>query len=80
MPTLKKMNPKQREVDRSILDRFLAKEKELLALLGAMENIDMNLNSCKLTIPLLKFSLGDTLRFHIYHNERHLQQANRLLI
>jgi hypothetical protein len=80
MPTLKKMNPKQREVNRSILDRFLAKEKELLALLGAMENIDMNLNSCKLTIPLLKFSLGDTLRFHIYHNERHLQQANRLLI
>lgn len=30
-------------------------------------------------IPLLHFSLGETLRFVIAHNERHLLQAQRLL-
>lgn len=79
MPTLKRMNPKHKKLDISVIARFLDKERELLELLLRMEDIDLNLNSCKLTIPLLKFSLGDTLRFHIYHNERHLQQANRLL-
>lgn len=30
-------------------------------------------------IPFLHFSLGETLRFLIAHNERHLLQAQRLV-
>ena len=30
-------------------------------------------------VPLLRFSLGETLRFLIAHNERHLLQAQRLV-
>ena len=30
-------------------------------------------------VPLLRFSLGETLRFIVAHNERHLLQAQRLV-
>jgi hypothetical protein len=79
MATMKKMNPKGKDLDRTIIDRLIDQQRVLLDLLEKMESIDLNRNRCALTIPVLKFRLGDTLRFHIYHNERHLQQAQRLL-
>ena len=43
---------------------------------------DKNLNNIRIPISInkwIKIKLGDTFRFVIYHNERHIQQAKRVL-
>ncbi|MGB3800065.1 MAG: DinB family protein [Lewinella sp.] len=78
VPTLKKMNPAGAVLDRSILDRFLADERQLRGFIDRARNV--NLNRVKIRSPLvwiLRLRLGDTLRLLTYHDWRHLEQACR---
>lgn len=76
MKSPKNMNPLNSKLDRSVLDTFHEQLHQTLILLEKSKTI--SLNKTKVSISLsrfIKLKLGDTFRFSIYHNERHLQQA-----
>ena len=80
MKTFNNMNPLNSDLDKNIIDRFLSQQQDLLSILKKVES--KNLNKIKTSISiskLIKLKLGDTLRVVIYHNNRHIAQANRLV-
>ncbi len=80
MNTFKSKNPIHSKLKKiNVLSNFIKNQKELLVLLELAKNKDLTKIKTSITLPLLKFRLGDTLRFVIYHNERHVVQAKKLL-
>ena len=81
MKTMKKTNPISKELDRNVIDQFILQQHQLLELLETAKG--KNLNKIKTGISIaswIKLKLGDTFRVVIYHNERHIQQAEKALI
>ena len=80
MKTFQNMNPINSKLTTNVLDEFIAQQKEMLRLLEISKNKDLNKTKCGITISKhIKLKLGDTFRFVIYHNQRHLNQAQRTL-
>jgi hypothetical protein len=52
-------------------------QRQILTLLETEKKVDLRKIKIRTTLPILKFRLGDTLRFVIYHVNRHLVQAKR---
>lgn len=80
MKTATPMNPIAKELNKGTVDRFIDQQQKLLELLEKSRNHD--LKNIKIKTTLSKFialRLGDTLRFVVYHTERHLVQAGELL-
>lgn len=78
MKTFKSMNPINSKVDKKVLILFKENQEEMLKLLEQARS--KNLTKLKTGMTLtkhLKFRLGDTFRFVIYHQERHIKQALR---
>lgn len=80
MKTQKPMNPTGTKLSPQVLKDFIKYQEELLDMIKASENINME----EIRIPtslssLIQLKLGDTLRFIVYHNERHIVQAKKLL-
>ncbi len=81
MKTMKKTNPIRKELDKKVIDKFIEQQKEILELLVLAK--EKNLNKIKTGISIsnwIRLKLGDTFRVVIYHNERHIQQAERALL
>lgn len=80
MKTFKDKNPNGRELDVSVLDKFIDQQNELLKLLEMAGRKDLTRIKTSVSITkLLKLKLGDTFRVLIYHNERHLVQAKKAI-
>jgi hypothetical protein len=79
MNTFKNMNPNHSSLTVTILDRFLKQQRQLLTLLEKAESVNIAKVKCKITLPIIKFNLGSTFKFVVYHNERHLWQASNVL-
>lgn len=80
MKTFQNMNPAGSQLDAGVLERFIQQQERLLQILGQARNTDMERIRIPITISKwIRLKLGDTLRFVIYHNERHIQQAQRAL-
>lgn len=80
MKTLKKTNPLNFESNKNALPNLINNLKEMQALLIKLEKFDLARIKTSISISsLIKLKLGDTLRVVIYHNERHLRQAERAL-
>lgn len=80
MDTFKSKNPIHSSLNTvAVLNRFIAFQEELLTLLTTAKKVDLTKVKTSITLPLLKFRLGDTFRFTIYHNERHIVQAKKVL-
>lgn len=84
MSSPKEMNPAigatTSTLDKTVIREFLDQQKRLLKLLEAAQN--SNLTKIKIPITLttlLKIRLGDTFRFVIFHNERHVLQAGKVV-
>lgn len=80
MKTLKKTNPIGSKLSRNVIDTFIAQQIKLFELLETSDKV--NLNKLKTGISITKWirlKLGDTFRFVIYHNQRHVLQAERVL-
>ncbi|SOU86901.1 DinB family protein [Tenacibaculum dicentrarchi] len=76
MNTFKSKNPIYSKLDKKVvLERFIKLQKELLNLLELSENKNLTKIKTAITLPILKFRLGDTFRFVINHNQRHIIQA-----
>lgn len=79
MKTPKSMNPIFTHLDRNILDLFIENQQNLLKLLEIART--KNLSKIKTNISLtslIKIRLGDTFRFVINHNFRHIKQIERI--
>ena len=80
MSAFKSKSPKYSKLNvNDVLTRFIAFQSELLTLLESAKKVDLTTVKTAITLPLLKFRLGDTFRFVIYHNERHIVQAKKAL-
>lgn len=79
MKTFADKNPDASQLNSTVIDKFIEHQLKWLDILSLCEKIDLNKNKCRLTLPLLKMNMGSTLQFVIYHNERHVVQAKRLL-
>ncbi|MBB4805241.1 hypothetical protein HNP38_000513 [Chryseobacterium defluvii] len=80
MKTFKSMNPIHSQLDKKVLDTFILQQDQLLELLQKAEHINIGKTRTSISISkLIRLKLGDTFRFVIYHNIRHLEQAKRVL-
>ncbi len=80
MKTFKKMNPNNSDLDIKALEEFLNQQKETLVLLKDAKKANLTKIKTGITITnLIKLRLGDTFRVLIYHNQRHMEQAKKLL-
>ncbi|MGG9971702.1 DinB family protein [Ferruginibacter sp. SUN002] len=78
MKTPRDKNPINSQLSVTTIDRLLKQLEKLKTLLLQARTI--NLTKAKTSISLsklIKLRLGDTFRFIVYHNERHILQAQR---
>lgn len=80
MKTFKDKNPLGSKLDKKTLNRFTDQQHRLLELLERARSVSLNKTKVSISISkLVKLKLGDTFRFVIYHNQRHIVQANKVL-
>jgi hypothetical protein len=78
--TLKHLNPQNSNLKRDTLTEFIGHQTHLLHLAGAAQRVDLNVKAVPVEfLRMLKLSIGDTLRFILVHEQRHLQQAENTL-
>lgn len=78
MKTFKDKDPLQAELDIFAIDRFIKQQKQMLRLLEMAGKRDLNRIKMPTTLgKWIKMRLGDILRFVVYHNQRHILQADR---
>jgi len=79
MKTFRNMNPINSKLDKKVIEEFVNQQTELLQLLEDSRKISLNKTRTAISISkLIKLKLGDTFRFVIYHNQRHMVQAQRI--
>ncbi|MCE4063667.1 DinB family protein [Chryseobacterium gleum] len=80
MKTLKAMNPIHSSLDKSVVNTFIKQQEMMLELLEEAQHVDLEKIKTGISISkLIKLKLGDTFRFVIYHNSRHIEQIKRIL-
>ncbi len=79
MKTFKSKNPEGDDFDKVVIRKFINQQLEFLQILRKAEGVSLGRTKTKTTLPLIKFKLGDTLRFVIYHEVRHMVQAQKAL-
>ena len=80
MKTRPHLNPAGSQLDKGTLTEFLDHQQHLLHLLSAAKKNNLNRRSIKVEImPFIRMKIGDTFRFVIAHQQRHLEQARTLL-
>lgn len=80
MRTVKEMDTSGTELTISTLNQFIKQLDWLDSLLLDSEKFDLSRIKTSISISrFIKLKLGDTLRFVVYHNERHVLQAKQVL-
>ncbi len=80
MKTAKENNPTGSKLDKKVLDIFEKQQQQMLGLLNQARIVNLSKTKTGVSISkMIKIKLGDTLRFVIYHNQRHLNQASRVM-
>jgi len=80
MKAFKSMNPIHSSLSKNTVTVFIDQQKQLLDLLNASRNVNLNKVKTNISITtLIKLKLGDTFKFLIYHNKRHVVQAKKVL-
>ena len=80
MKTLKSTNPNGSTLSKSTIEKFIQQQKKMEELLNSSRKVSLNKTRASISIaPMLKLKLGDIFRIVIYHNQRHIQQAYRVL-
>lgn len=77
--TFAAMNPAGIKLGLETIDAFIAGQYTLLKQLEEARNKDLNKAGVPVTFTkLITLKLGDALRFMVYHNLRHILQAERM--
>jgi hypothetical protein len=78
MKTPKNMNPIHSALSITTIDRFLKQQERLTTLLQQARKIDLTRTKTAISMTsMIRLRLGDTLRFVVFHIERHVAQARR---
>lgn len=81
MKTLAVMNPIGSNLSANELQIFIKQLNKMFEYLKWAETVDLTREKTAVSISKwIKLRLGDTLRFVVFHNERHLGQAQRALL
>ncbi|AWH86708.1 hypothetical protein HYN59_17050 [Flavobacterium album] len=79
MKTFTAMNPSGSKLDKAVISQFIETQTQLLGIIESAGSADLNVAGIPVTFTkLIKLRLGDALRFMAYHNQRHVQQAQRI--
>lgn len=79
--TFKDKNPLGSNLNRKVIQRFIEQQLEIIELLNRASHCNLNKVKTAISITkLLKLKLGDTFRFVINHNIRHIEQVKDVLI
>lgn len=80
MAAPKDKNPALLTVPENVMERFLQQQDELLGLLIDAQKLDWEKTRIPISIAKwFRLKLGDTFRFLIAHNQRHVTQAEKTL-
>ncbi len=80
MQSPKDKNPANSHLTVTTIDRFLKQQELLKSLILQSKKIDLTKTKTAISISsLIKLRLGDTFRFLVFHIERHMQQADKVL-
>lgn len=80
MKTFKNKNPLGSKLGRSTVNRFIEQQQKMLELLAGATKVSLTNTQTGTSISsYIRLKLGDTLRVVIYHNQRHVVQAKRVL-
>lgn len=80
MKTFKSMNPSTSKVDREVLSIFIQQQDSLIALLEQAKTVNLNKTKTSISINTwIKLRLGDTFKIVVFHNLRHLKQAQNTI-
>jgi hypothetical protein len=76
--TFKDKNPINLSIGHSAIDRFIEQQARLLQLLEKARTVNLAKTRTSITLASwITLRLGDTFRFIIYHEQRHMIQARR---
>lgn len=79
MKTFKDKNPLHSKLDRAVVQRFIRQQEALLDLLEQASKVSLNRTKTGISISrMMRLKLGDTFRFLINHEIRHMAQIKRL--
>jgi len=79
MKTFKDKDPLKSNLDRNTIDRFINQQGMILKLLEQSKKISLNKEKTQITLTKwIKLKMGDTFRFVINHNIRHLKQIEKI--
>lgn len=80
MQSPKDKNPINSQLSVTTIDRFLKQQHLLASLLTQSKTINLTKTKTAISLSnLIKLRIGDTFRFLVYHIDRHIQQAERVL-
>lgn len=81
MKTFRDKNPNGSSLDKNVLEKFIAQQRNMLQLLQQAAQVNLTKTKTRITLTQwIKLRLGDTFRVVIYHNDRHRVQAEKLLV
>lgn len=70
--------PRKSNLTPELIEAFIAQQDQLLLILEKAKSVNLGNVKCSITLSrFIKLKLGDTLRFVIYHNWRHMEQAKK---
>lgn len=79
MASPKDKNPIYSALNETTIIRFEKQAERLKHILELAKDANLNTVKCSISISrFIKLKLGDTLRFYIYHIDRHIQQAAKI--
>jgi len=80
MKTFQEMDPIYKQLDKNVLAVFLEQQENFLQLLEQAKSKDLNRIRTNISInKWIKIRLGDTFRFLVNHNSRHIVQIKTIL-
>lgn len=76
--TLKSQDPLGKVLGKEVIKEFMDQQEKMLELLSRASEVSLTRTRTAISIAkFVKLRLGDILRLNIYHNQRHLLQAER---
>lgn len=80
MKAFNTMNPSNSHLNRDVLTVFIQQQDSLIALLEQAKTVNLNKTKTSISISKwIKLRLGDTLKIVIFHNLRHIIQAQNII-
>ncbi|MNS30645.1 DinB superfamily protein [compost metagenome] len=80
MKTFTAMNPIHSTLDKTVIEEYMRQQEQLLELLNRATKVDLARTKTGISISkFIRLRLGDTFRFLLNHEMRHMQQAMRCL-